>query len=119
MRSGEPLTLTWPLKTALAHLFQQGVLETPIQLCDGVDRSGEAGLSPQGHGGKQMWYLKRMVLKEGVRLAGWERTAREEGKFRPSGRAIQELCHCPSLVSPGRGSSKGEQGWEVALTLVE
>lgn len=53
MCSREPLTLAWPLKTLLTHLFHRGALETPIQLWDGVEK----GFSSQGHGGK-MWQLK-------------------------------------------------------------
>lgn len=52
-----------------------------------LKKGGKAGFSPQVHGGK-IWYLKSVVLKEEVRLAGWEGAARQEGKFRLSVRAI-------------------------------
>lgn len=50
-------------------------------------KGDKARFSPQRHDGKLMWCLKSMLLK-GVRLTGGERTARQEGKFRPSVGAI-------------------------------
>lgn len=52
-----------------------------------LKKGGKVGFSPQQHGGK-MWYSKNVVLKEEVRLAGWEGAARQEGKFRLSVGAI-------------------------------
>lgn len=53
-----------------------------------LTKGDKARFSPQGHGGKLTGYLKSMFLKEAVRLTGGERTARQEGKFRPSVGAI-------------------------------